>query len=235
MNKKKKGKFEKKLKAYSAVAASTLLLAPSANAAIQYSGLQNLTVSPGNDVMVDMDGDTNTDVRFWVNTSYYPTYNNVWIDLDIGYSATSFIAESALHSDPANLPSNYLIQSTLSAPNYWTNTTNPFSTLAGTCTTYCRSYGSSTWGNFNPAIGYIGVRFPAACGSALGWIRFQGISPTQGTVIDWAYEDTCAPILAGDRGAPLIPVPTLNQWGLFALVALLAGAGVIGLRKQEEV
>ena len=57
----------------------------------------------------------------------------------------------------------------------------------------------------------------------------------QGTVIDWAYEDTCGSIPAGDRGAPLIPVPTLNQWGLLALVALLAGAGVMVLRKQGAV
>lgn len=47
MGKKKKKALDKKLKAYSAAAAGALLLAPSAQAAVQYSGIQNLPVNIG--------------------------------------------------------------------------------------------------------------------------------------------------------------------------------------------
>ncbi len=232
--KKKKRSFEKKLKAYSAVAAGTLLLAPSVSqAAVQYSGPMNLPVNPNNNVMVDMDGDTNTDARFFVNFYGSPTSNFINIDT-YNYSATSLIANTN-NTDPANLPSNYPIQNILPGPtNIWSVYTTSYNTLAGNLD----GSTSASYGNFNTVgvPGYIGIRFPALCGTAFGWIQYRtDVLATQGTVIDWAYEDTCGPILAGDNGlAPAVSVPTLNQWGLFALIALLAGAGVSVLRKQEQ-
>ncbi len=229
--KKKKGSFEKKLKAYSAVAAGTLLLAPSANAAVQYSGLQNIGVGPGSPLSIDLNNDGNDDF----NISYY-TYGGFvyYMGLFTATSGSSHIAE-IVHYDAARLPSNYSIRAALPGPvNYWENFIGTYGqTLNGSLT----EVGTSTMGNFNNATGYIGVSFNAACGTAYGWIQYAGLTGQgiSGTVIDWAYEDTCTPILAGDTvGAPAIGVPTLNQWGLFALIALLAGAGVTVLRKQEQ-
>lgn len=80
------------------------------------------------------------------------------------------------------------------------------------------------------------MRFSAGCGTAYGWIQYDGTNaPVSGTIIDWAYESSCGtPILAGDMGAPAVGVPTLNQWGLMILIGLLAGAGALILRKKEQ-
>ncbi len=238
MKKKKKGAFEKKLKAYSAVATGALLLAPSANAAVQYSGIQNIDLNFGQQTYIlNLNGDAVNDFSFdvWTSNSVatgvgiYPlTANASWID-DYSYY------------DPARLPAGYLVQNTLIyTPTYnWDNESND--TLASTVT-------DSTSGMFNNRIGCIGVRFDvgvAAPDIRYGWIQFQGtVTPgvsATGRIIDWAYEDTGAPILTGAGGppgtcasAPPTPVPTFNQWGLIVLIALLAGAGTLMLRKREE-
>ncbi len=108
---------------------------------------------------------------------------------------------------------------------------------------------SSTGGPFFGQVGCIGVRFryTGMGGYYYGWIRFDGRSaPTAGTIVDWAYEDTInSPINAGAIGggqsvscsqieeASPATVPTLNQWGLLALIGLLAGGGAMALRKRE--
>ncbi len=88
------------------------------------------------------------------------------------------------------------------------------------------------------ASGFIGFRFEDCVPMLYGWMRVsQGSADGSSmNIVDWAVETSGAPILAGDIvGAPAVGVPTLNQWGLFALIALLAGAGVRMLRKKEEV
>ncbi len=121
---------------------------------------------------------------------------------------------------PDNLPGNYSIRNTLSAPYTWTLNTS-FTTLAGTSPFYGNFYVPGTRG-------YLGVRFrslqcPVGGPPHYGWIQFQhdtGVPPfTQGTIIDWAYEDNCGTaILAGAGAAPAVPAPTLNQWGLIILI-----------------
>jgi hypothetical protein len=66
-----------------------------------------------------------------------------------------------------------------------------------------------------------------------GWIRLvwtdtdADVRPNTLTAIDWAYEDSGAPIAAGDTGAA--PEP-----GSTALLAL-AGAGAAALRRRRKV
>ncbi len=245
MTKKKRQSLEKRLKAYSAAAAGTLLLAPSANAAIQYSGPMNITVDANNTpVSLDLDGNLTDD--FVVSLGQF---NNIYAHSIRG---TNHISNSVINSNlgapvappeqipifrsltigsilVANLPSNYSVQTHVTSQHAW----RPFGMPDRFDTT--GSYAGIT-GNFNDTTGYMGIRFDTACGLAFGWIRYSATADsTSSTIIDWAYEDNCGvPILAGDQGAPAVGVPTLNQWGLFALIALLAGAGVMMLRKQEE-
>lgn len=86
------------------------------------------------------------------------------------------------------------------------------------------------------ASGFIGFVFDKCNPVLYGWMQVSGNADGSAmTIIDWAIEDSGAPIHASDIGAPAVSVPTLNQWGLFVLIALLAGAGVRMLRKKEEV
>lgn len=227
--KKKKAIFEKKLKAYSVAAAGTLLLAPSANADVQYSGIQNFEFIGNGHYYLDIDGDATDDFRF--NYGFHRTIEIVEI-----YPLTT--DASWIEDDvwPANLSFNYLIQNALPTFYWYRGSRNndlEFQTYY--------DYENGRGAFFNNR-GYIGVRFRSnICRDPdyhYGWIQYDGdtIFPIKsGTIIDWAYEENCnTPILAGDTGAPPVSVPTLNQWGLFALIALLAGAGVTRLRKQEE-
>ncbi len=246
MKKKKKGKFEKNLKAYSAVAASTLLLAPSANAAVQYFNPPDINVNSGNTpVFVDLDNNLTDDFIF----RYYGTVETH----ALGINGTNNPSNSVINSDlspasdapvhtqghfnsltissilAAKLFSGYTVQSTLTTIHAW----RPFGQPARYAT---QGPYSGIIGNFNGETGFLGVRFNTACGLAFGWIRYSANSnATIGTIHDWAYEDNCGTaIIAGNIGAPAVPAPTLNEWGLIVLITLLAGAGVSVLRKQEK-
>jgi len=141
-----------------------------------------------------------------------------------------------------NLPSGYSIRSLASwysAAFLGVDARAAFSTHtagSGFTPAYTITY---DFGNFKGTTGYLGVRFQSASCTGTnwhyGWIRFSAAADaSQGTVIDWAYEDQCnTPILAG-AGAPQVAVPTLNQWGVLALVALLAGSGAVAMRRREE-
>jgi hypothetical protein len=91
------------------------------------------------------------------------------------------------------------------------------------------------------AIGVTGVNPPTNPGTAIfgfrffntvtgqtdfGWVRITGLSPSNKTVIDFAYEDTGAPILAGATPAA-VPEPATMTLGLLALGA----AGLAVLRR----
>lgn len=176
---------------------------------------------------------------YWLTTSltmrdnFGPGYRNGHINSNVGTFWAFF------GGDPVDLPMGYSIRNTLPGTLQWaylsTHATFPWigDTLAGRYPYIGNFYAQGTQG-------YIGVRFYDAVCDHFGWIQFRhdtGVPPlTQGTIIDWAYEDTCnAPILAGDTvGAPAVSVPTLNQWGTLILIALLAGAGTLMLKKQEQ-
>jgi len=189
--KKLQGTLDKQLKIYSAVAAGVLALAPSAEAAIHYSGLQNLPVNPSTSQVIDLNGDGTSEFVF----GYYAGYpkgpyifgtHNAW-----------FIRDASLNCYGAaiRLASNYQIKSTLANQNFaWRP--NTYGNLNGTLTNNCKQ-------NFNNATGFIGVRFNTVgvCTGSdynYGWIRYRGDTVSSGTIIDWGYEDTCnKPVAAG--------------------------------------
>jgi hypothetical protein len=218
--------FEKRLMIYSAAAAGALAVAPAADAAVQYSGIMNLPVNSSQHPRIDFNNDGTDDFGF----SYYQLSFVRLIGLFGLSSGSGHIAEWS-HGDAARLPSNYLVGPGLTNPGYyWTNGWNA---LNGTVMGY-----TNTMGNFNNATGYIGVRFNADCGTAYGWIQYQGVTniggPMSGTIIDWAYEDTCQPIQAGDTIGSDMPVPTMNQWGLIVFTLLLGALAARELRRSSR-
>jgi|Deesub1362B_J571_1020462.scaffolds.fasta_scaffold00289_23 hypothetical protein len=224
---------KRRLKAYTAVATGALVVASQAEAAVQYSGLQNLTVDAFNTpVDVDLNGDGVVDFRFYFFYSYYYGYIINTLAINPFTLGDSWIDTTA-NGDPARLPTSYPIRATLVNPSFsWDYESRDILAL------YSNKYGS-TDGNFVGQRGYIGVRFISAqCNSGnyhYGWIQFEGAADaSSGTIIDWAYEDQCnTPILAGDRGQPTA-VPTLEQWGTLAMAAFLAGAAAMRLRKRQQ-
>jgi hypothetical protein len=212
----KKRLIDTRLAAYSAAAAGMLAVAPAADAAVQYSGPRNIVINSGNPtVLIDLNNDGNNDFQFALSSSSSYFY------MSLAPSGRSAIAEH-VHHRPANLPNNYPVRSALINPNYWTNSVSS-STLAG-----------PNNGNFKGKKGFLGVKFNTSGGLRYGWVQFDGSSwPTQGVIVDWAYEDTGAPISAGNTGtvAP-VGAPTVDLWGLLILITLLAGASLKMLKKD---
>ena len=234
----KKNSLEKRLKIYSAAAAGVLALAPSAEAAIHYSGPQNLTVDSSNPRIIDLDGNGTNDFRF-------DHYYTVKTDQGTFYYGSIYIAPEAggqghiagtMHNDPVRLPDNYLIGPNLINVYYYWDNPN-YNTLNGTY------FGStSTMGSFNNSRGYIGVRFHTdACQGtdyAYGWFQYEGNTGStpgdySGTIIDWAYEGVCnRPIAAGQKQSTAIP--TINEWGAIVFTLLLGGIAARNLRKEKK-
>ena len=234
MKKRKKNGSEwtlkKQLKVYSAAAAGVLALAPAADAAIHYSGNQNILVDSSNTPQnIDLNGDASVDFRFrYLENSQYP-YRSLRVT---GQSGASVIR----HNNPIRLPSNYQIKGNLPNPSFlWGKGYELNGTTSG-----------NIYGYFNNATGFLGVRFhttacPVGTGNwNYGWIRYQGTtvpnSLVSGTIIDWAYEDQCnTPIAAGaEQTKTTTSVPTLNQWGMIIFMLLPGGLAARKLQKQEK-
>jgi len=237
----KREEFEKKLKAYAAAAAGVVAAAPAgvmlgaspAEAQVQCIN-QTIVVNPTNtSTGIDLNNDGVVDFTIfynvWMTSESWGLYINPTTSGGIG--GGSFVATST-DADPVRLPAGYSIRSNL--PTYdWGNTSNGI--LAFYSTT---PLGYNVYGSFAGGRGYIGVRFTSStCNSGnylYGFIDFEGDNLAQvGTIRGWAYEDNCnQPIQAGAT-CEVTSVPTLNQWGLLALIGLLAGGGAIAIRRRE--
>ncbi len=235
MSEEKKRGFEKRLAAYAAAAAGVMALAPAADAAIQYSGPKNLVLdSASTPISIDLNGDSVIDFVF--QYSGYGITHSLSFTVNTTTGTRQWIGFTG-NSDAARLNSGYQIRANITAASLgWYVDFDSLDILAA------YSDGGTTDGNFNGARGYMGVRFTSATctgrngtGFHYGWIQFEATADaTQGTVIDWAYEDQCnTPIRAGYTGQ-VTTVPTLNQWGILALIGLLAGGGMLAMRRRQE-
>ncbi len=228
MNKSKE--LKKKFMCYSSIAAGALAIAGQAEAAVVYSGLQNIVINtPNTSQLIDLNNDGTNDFgfRYVYSTTYFGNSNRGFDLVRINYNQH---IDSYSHADPARLPGGYLIQPNL--PNqpafYWDTENND------TLGTY---YGSSTMGVFRGQTGYIGVRFQSqTCNGSnyhYGWIQFSlNNNATSGTIIDWAYETNCnQPIQAGQQQ---VAVPAFTPAGIAVAAGLLSGAGIRALRKRKK-
>jgi hypothetical protein len=223
------GTLEKQLKIYSATAAGVLALVPSADAAIHYSGLQNLLVDSSNTPRnIDLNGDASIDFKFSY-IAHLPNFRSISVAGQNG-------AELIRHDYVIRLASNYQIKGTLPNVNYiWANVVHMLNAT---------NSGTTSSGYFNNTIGYIGVRFhTTACQGSdwnYGWIQYQGTtvlnSLVSGTIIDWAYEDSCNTVIAAgaEQTKTTKSVPTLDHWGMIVFMLLLGGLAARKLRKQEK-
>jgi hypothetical protein len=187
LNKKKRGAHqsgtrEAQLLAYCAVAGSALMVAQPADAAIVYSGVQNLPVADNNTVSVDLDGDLVKDFAF----------KNASISSSVFYNAARPLLSNALGANPFyNLPATQIINSALS----W-KTQAAFINPNGLVLNLASTAATTTNQPFPNGAGYLGVRFQIAGSTHYGWIRYDGttsLTPplvATGIIVDWAYEDT---------------------------------------------
>jgi len=232
MSEEKKRGFEKRLAAYAAAAAGVMALAPAADAAIQYSGQQNLTVnSSTTPVSVDINNDGQADFVFTYTTSGALGWLGMHVTSSGGIGGDDVMGEDNYHTDFAKLPSGYTISAAGGGFAWWGYASEP---LAG-------NYSTAGMFNYDGAQGYLGVRFTSAtCNTGsyhYGWIQWRtDTRATQGTVIDWAYEDQCDTAILAGAGAQQqqVSVPTLNEWGMLALISLLAGGGMLAMRRRQE-
>jgi hypothetical protein len=93
-------------------------------------------------------------------------------------------------------------------------------------------------GSFPPtATGFVGVSFQVGAQTDYGWIRLQVTDggagdgyPHQVTAVDWAYDDSGAPSMAGHMGGTAVPEPASATLALLAAGAL----GVCALRRRKQ-
>lgn len=238
MKKANKNELATKIMAYGATAASLLVVAQPAAAAIVYSGAKNIAVNAANTpVNLDLNNDGTDDFRFINSISTVAgNMTNWWQDI-YGLGGAQFIFATTdvngNNSDPLNLPAGYNIKSALSGTHSWGS---DYNTMAGS---------GSTSGNFNLKSGYVGVRFhSAACQGSnwnYGWIHFANtgnMSTTMSSTIDgWAYESSCDTAInagAGVTAPARLNVPTLDQWGMLLMAGLLSGAALYRVRKDQK-
>ncbi|MBN1277552.1 MAG: IPTL-CTERM sorting domain-containing protein [Deltaproteobacteria bacterium] len=233
--------LNRKLIDYSMIAGAALAVAHPAEAAVQYSGIQNLNVSNSVET-VDINGDGQIDFLFLnFHSAYSGTYN--------GYNYTYRYGENIMYPYKGNeflytlstftlsttyqLPVVQIMENSQSAgpEANWNN----FFGILGFDLYY--NYTGYIYdlqvGKFNGRMGYIGVKFDIDGATHYGWIQFRGAANcSAGTIIDWAYEDQAdTPIhILG----PSLTIPTLNEWGIIILMGLILMEGARRLKKREQ-
>ncbi len=208
------GVFNKKLAAYTAGAGAAMIAAPGmASADIIWSGYiqQDFGVGIGN-YELTMEG-SEAEVQFR--------------GFSFGESAQGFAASfidinSGIHGDSAYPQMVIGLQTTQEV-------TNALVFLGyGVFTSIY--YIGGAW-DANDVTGYFGFRFNlevdspnATAGTTVyGWAQVERVSPSSGRLLQWAYDDSGAPIQVG-----VVPEP-----GTLSLLALGA-AGIAALRKRRN-
>ncbi|NCD35402.1 MAG: PEP-CTERM sorting domain-containing protein [Spartobacteria bacterium] len=204
----------------SMVTASGLLLSatPDAEAAIQYSGVQNLGLTAGNTyTLIDINDAGGNDLSISINYG-----GGVWFAYARGANGAKILGSGGAG---VNLVLKYSYDQTVSGG--WGTLPNGYFFKGKT------AGGAITAGSFNGADGYMGFTIDYGAGTRYGWLYVDNISQSGDNVriVDWAYEDSGGTIKAGDRGGgggDAVPEPT----GL-ALLACGA-AGIYALRRKSK-
>jgi hypothetical protein len=232
---------------FGAATSAALLASTGLEAAIVYSGLQNIVLNPAGNgsatTAIDVDGDAVPDFilsqRNWSGgnggANYHTgstTYNGYWTGSTWNYrsgtariqgqngglvSGSAFYANRLSSGQRVGTYDSNLRGSQSSADIARIYTSNGFSTFSA-------SFQSSqfTNGNFpSSQAGFLGVKLGSG---NFGWIQVHA-SLHELEIIDWAYDDSGKHIEAGN-----VPEPALLGLGLLSLGA----AGVRELRRRKR-
>jgi hypothetical protein len=233
---------------YAAAAGSALALSTSAAAGIIYSGIQNFTVS----VTASAPGYRfNSDYFTAGNFSAYPYLQAFHINAaptirigGVGIAPYSCGCSTQFFGGPYNgLVSNFPLKNLSFGRTIGTGLSNATTQLrsAGYLAFKCQGsdlypcYGGSDldlqpWGPSN-VTGFAGFRTPSG---NFGWVRLLWSSsagfPNSITAIDWAVEDSGAPIRAGQT------ISSVPEPGTMSMSLLAAGAaGILAWRKRKAI
>ncbi len=221
-NKNKIESLSKKLATYSLAAGGTLLMCTQANAAPQYSGVQNVQVTDTD--FLDMDGNGVNDFAF--RHADASGILNFFFKYQLGNS----VLKGEIVNSNTNIPQKLSTGHQISPDNSFVEIPN-----------YLAVYASGkNYGNFVGQNGFVGVKFKIDANTHYGWIHYEAPNPpTYGTIIDWGWEST--PDTAILAGAPqynkdpfTASVPTLNEWGILILMALILEESIRRMRREKE-
>ncbi len=210
-------KFNHRLSAYAAAAGASLVAASTADAAIQFSGPQNipLTSNPFPTFLpIDIDGG-GYDLALNINPSFGNPSNRVLLASGGIYGNSVATVSYPVVPPPGNIRVANL------APSSSVGTNTAFGS-GGVMASYFTSPGTNPTGPWNgPTVGYLGFKL---AGNLNGWMKITITSPQLDlTVNEWAWETTPgAPIHVAD-----IPEPS-------AVATLALGAvGVLARRRKK--
>lgn len=194
-----------RLMKYSLAAGAAATATGAANAAVQYSGTQNIAIAQFSSQDLDLDGDTYNDIllkNYVFGGNYQGATVNFYPGKVVGFS-TGLSYATALSAG-----------TTIDAA---ATSGGPFAVSLG--------YANNPNSQFDNVTGaFIGLEFPINATSHFGWIRVD-IDNAAGTfnIVDWAYEDQ--PGVGIEAGA--VPEP-----GSLALLAAGA-AGLASIRRKK--
>ena len=194
---------EGRLVAYSLAAGASALAATSANAAIQYSGVQNISIAQYGSQNLNLDGDAYNDILL-KNYVFGGNYQGAYVN----FSPGKFVGFNAGLNYVSALGSGVVVDS--SNVNYFVGS---------------MAYGANPNSQFdNVTDAYIGLAFPIAGSNHYGWVRVS-IDNAAGTFVinDWAYEDQAG--VGITTGA--VPEP-----GALSLLAAGA-TGLLSMRRRK--
>jgi hypothetical protein len=205
-----------------AAGAAACTAANTAEAVVNYSGLQNISIGSGFSQQLDINLDSFNDLKLTNYVFGSGPYQGATVNFApgklVGFTSGTLAYVSALTVYDS-------IGSANAGPSF---------------------YGSLAYGAANPnaefnnvSDAFIGLSFPAGPNLYYGWVRVAIDNANKSFVIkDWAYEDNSVAalagspmtdgILAGDTGDGFVPEP-----GTLGLLAAGA-AGVVGMRRRRR-
>jgi len=219
-----------KLLCYTAAASSAFVFSAAADAAVIYSGVQNI----GLDTPVDINGDGTDDIAMTVSSSTGTSYNSNTASLitPTNGGVNGFIKISTSNGNVKKLSAG----DTISAGALFNFGAGEFRNA----TSYATSSGSTgsgtrgSWSGAPGSSGFAGLKISDGPTDIFAWLRFSVSNDAKGfpvdvTLIDWAYEDTGASILAGQT-VSAVPLP--GSLGLLAMG--VSGLAAFRRRKKSD-
>jgi len=195
---------------YALAAGAAAATAASADASIVYSGAQDISISQGFSLNLNLDNDAYGDVKLANYVFGGASYMSATVNFFPG-KLVSFNAGPFGYAYASALSSGAAIDASSAGPNY---------------------FGSMAYGSANPnaqfnnaSNAYLGLSFASGANLYYGWVRVS-VNQAAGSFIvhDWAYENSGAGIAAG-------AVPAPGALGLFAAGA--SGLGFLRGRKRS--